>query len=201
MKVLLFLLLPFLVSSSLVNSPVVSAVGCPLYPFCGYRPGVIGSFHHAQDFSLIGYPTPGEMQTGLEVGSMGKDLQKSTCEFENYFCEPLGPEIIALRSISSSAECQTQCHKTKNCNFFSFISLIGGSTCSLLKGCSRKERRCSENEKCVSGPSNCNCKKLERNPKDSYHTEFARWRCSDSEGEMIDPYVQQIPLWSACIAR
>ena len=204
-KALHLSLLPFLVSSSAVNSPGVSLAGCPLHPFCGYRPGVIASFHHAQDFSLIGYPTPGEMQTGLRIKTFSEDSRnndRSTCEFEDYFCEPLDPEeIVVLRSISSSVKCQTKCQKAESCKFFSFLNIRGGSTCSLLRGCSRKVRRCSEKEKCVSGPSDCTCKKLQRNPEDSFHTEFARWRCTDAKGNTINPYSQHTPLWSSCLAR
>jgi len=203
MKIVLhFILLPYFVGPFLVYSPGVSLVSCPLYPFCGFRPGVIGPFHHAKDTGLIAQPTPIKMQTGLQSNSHNaRNYARPTCEFENYFCEPLAPEeITVIGSIRSAWECQTLCHQTVSCNFFSFTKLRGVFSCSLLTGCSRKEDRCPDKFVCVSGPSDCSCKKLLRDPEDSFHTSFARWSCTTSEGDLINPYEQEIPLWSTCLA-
>ena len=199
------LLFSFLLFSSLVStspSPLLPTV-CPHIYSCWFNPAR-GLFHHPQ-FSLIGAPTPRKIKTGLKMQSLGENsgnTDSSTCEFDSYFCEPLGPEEVGVvRNISSGQDCQELCNKQRDCKFFTFLSVRGEGVCSLLIGCSVKQKRCSEKEKCVSGPANCYCQKLLRNPEDSLNTEFARWECYDEGEKVINPYQQNIPLWSTCVAR
>jgi len=80
----------------------------------------------------------------------------------------------------------------EKCNYFTYLSHRGRSSCYLLSGCSEQKPECTERSACVSGGIDCHVGKV--CPKLVHKSgEHSRWRC-----EKVNPYTKDIPAGTFC---
>ena len=88
------------------------------------------------------------------------------------------------------------CFRNRECTDFTYFDFRSIHTCFLLRGCTDKRPRCTEEESCVSGTSRQCGKYCPMLPELDPARDLA-WRCQGG----INPYKENIPAGTPCYAQ
>ena len=132
---------------------------CSTFPFCAFNPvtrkwhSVLSVFSEDKSNQKISgklQKVAGKLQE-FQFNPRDSDDSFSKCTFEEEYCSTSGYiEKYESDDVDSPATCQQYCEADDDCNFWTFLTIRGKTTCSLLSECSAKTK-CPNKLSCASG--------------------------------------------------